>query len=339
MKFEKFLVIILSMLLFSCGSDPFDVDISKSDVQLNFERFDLDFYAFEKDSTQGYNEFLLSKYGQFYKTYLKDITNLGAAGDPMLLQSIEYYLEDKYVKQLNDDVIKAYPAGSLDEVQQLLETSFKYYNHYFPERVVPDVLTFVSGFQFNIAPFDSTLAISLDLYLNPNYDNYALAGLPKYAVNQSYMDNIAPDAMRGWLSTEFEMPAKDEVSLLDYMIHHGKILYVMDAVMPNTADSLKIGYSASQMEFCENNEFMIWAHFLEQSLLHETDEAKYLLYLREGPFTTGLPKESPSRIAVWSGWQIIRKYMDSNPEVSINQLLVMQDSKLILSRSKYKPSK
>jgi hypothetical protein len=37
------------------------------------------------------------------------------------------------------------------------------------------------------------------------------------------------------------------------------------------------------------------------------------------------------------GWQIIRSYMENNPEVSLQELMKMTDVNLIFSKSGYKP--
>jgi len=80
---------------------------------------------------------------------------------------------------------------------------------------------------------------------------------------------IAIDAMKGWLSSEY---ARDETNrdLLTIIIEEGKVLYLCDAMFPQMDDTLKIGYSGSQLQWCSQNEFNIWAHFVDKELLVET---------------------------------------------------------------------
>jgi hypothetical protein len=337
MKFKSYVLLFLPLLLISCRTNPLDIDVSEQNVELELNRFDIDFAALSDSLSKQRNAKLKRKYGDFYFRFLKDITGLGAPGDPMIQESIKKYINDPHIKIITEDVASKYP--DLEGFRVNLENAFKYYKYYFPDKLIPEVTTFVSGFQYKVVALDSVLGISLDMYLGPNYANYELAQLPKYITNQTNEYNMLPDAIRGWIATEFILNKKSDISFLDRITHEGKLLYLMDAMLKDTGDSLKIGYSQTQMEFCDQNEFMIWAHFLEQSLLHETLEAKYDTYLREGPFTTGLPTESPSRIGQWVGWQIVKKYMESNPEVRIKELFELQDGKLLLSRSKYKPTK
>jgi hypothetical protein len=108
-------------------------------------------------------------------------------------------------------------------------------------------------------------------------------------------------------------------------------------MLPGTEDSLKTGYSASQLQWCIDNESDIWKLFLEENLLFSSDRLAYSKYLDEAPFTTGLANDSAPRIAIWTGWQIIKKYMDENPDITLEQLMNETDYQKILKLSKYKP--
>jgi hypothetical protein len=83
----------------------------------------------------------------------------------------------------------------------------------------------------------------------------------------------------------------------------------------------------------------MWAYFLDQGLLYETDNIKMQKYLCEAPFTPGIGEknESAPKLAVWTGWQIVRAYMDKHPEVSLQQLMADNDAQEILNESKYRP--
>jgi hypothetical protein len=60
-------------------------------------------------------------------------------------------------------------------------------------------------------------------------------------------------------------------------------------------------------------------------------------YIGEGPFTQGFSQElSPGNIGQWLGWQIIKKYLSKNPDITPEELM-KTDSKIILEEAKYKP--
>jgi uncharacterized protein YjaZ len=81
---------------------------------------------------------------------------------------------------------------------------------------------------------------------------------------------------------------------------------------------------------------LIWNFFTENNLLFETDAQKIKSYVGDGPKTVELGDESPGYIALYTGRQIVRAYMDKNPKTSLKDLLSL-DAKTILNESKYKP--
>ena len=81
----------------------------------------------------------------------------------------------------------------------------------------------------------------------------------------------------------------------------------------------------------------MWGFLIKNKLMYSTETEVISKFTAEGPFTTGFVKESPGRTGVWIGWQIVRKYMDDNPNISLQQLMNEKDPQMILAKSKYKP--
>jgi hypothetical protein len=93
-------------------------------------------------------------------------------------------------------------------------------------------------------------------------------------------------AVKGWALNKFENK-EGQKTLLDNMIFNGKILYLLDAMLPETDDSLIIAYKNSQLEWCKTNEAFIWAHLLENKLLYSTDHTSAEQVHERGPFYSG----------------------------------------------------
>jgi hypothetical protein len=240
------------------------------------------------------------------------------------------------MKTAYDDCQKVYP--NTDEIQKEFMDVFKHYNYYFPQKNIPEIITMMTGFnQWNII-IDSTLAIGLEMYLGKSNPFYKMLGLPQYKTNYMNKENIVPDATRNWLITEYPYNMENN-DFLSEMIYMGKIMYLCDALMPTVADTIKIQFSGSQMGYCTQNEFNIWSYFTAQKLLYTTDRAEIMKYTSDGPFTSALSKESPPRIAYWTGWQIIKQYIENNPETSLEQLMKETNAQKILITAKYKPRK
>jgi hypothetical protein len=126
-----------------------------------------------------------------------------------------------------------------------------------------------------------------------------------------------------------------ERPLIDQMVEKGKRMYVLDKLLPYTADTLKIGYTGKQLA-CYENEANIWSLFLQNNFLYSIKPAVNKNYLQDGPKTEELGDASPGFVGLFVGWQIVKKFMDKNPNLPLAELMQM-DNRKIFEQSKYKP--
>ena len=126
-------------------------------------------------------------------------------------------------------------------------------------------------------------------------------------------------------------------TLLNEMIYQGKLLYLADALMPDEQDTIKIGFTKKQLDWCIANENNMWGYLIKNKFLYSNEINVVTKFTGAAPFTTGFVKESPGRTGVWIGWRIVRKYMDNNPKITLDQLMLENDAQKILANSKYKP--
>jgi hypothetical protein len=151
--------------------------------------------------------------------------------------------------------------------------------------------------------------------------------------SKAYLVN---DCIKGWFQSEYDVDLVKK-ELLGQMIYYGKLLYFTDLMAPDANDSIKIGYTSEQVKWCVQNQSQMWAYYLEQKLLYNTNEIEYMKYISDGNTTQGFPKGAPAKTAQWIGWQIVKAYMQRN-NVSLLQLLNEKDAQKILDESGYKPS-
>ncbi len=335
LKFFVFFTIIL--LATSCSDNPLKIDTSTIEIpDLEIKRMEQGVFALTNENIETKTKELEQNYGVFYNTFIKTIINNGGLNDTSYAQRILQFVNDKDMKDAFNDCQKVYP--NTKELEKEFTESFKYFKNYFPNKNTPQIITMMSGFNYNIINSDSTLAISLEMYLGSESKFYQMMQLPKYKSAFMNKENILPDAIRTWMITEFPYNM-DKTDFLSEIIYMGKIMYLTDALMPDVSDSLKIQYSKPQLAYCQNNEFNIWSYFAAQKILYTTDQAEIMKYTADGPFTTAFSKESAPRIGYWVGWQIIRQYMKNNKETSIEELMQLTDAQIILAKSKYKPKK
>ena len=76
---------------------------------------------------------------------------------------------------------------------------------------------------------------------------------------------------------------------------------------------------------------------LENKHLFSSESILTAKYINPAPFTAYFPAESPGRTGIWIGWQIVRSFMEKNPQVTLPELMNNPDAQGILERSGYAP--
>ncbi|HEY0897487.1 MAG TPA: gliding motility lipoprotein GldB [Sphingobacteriaceae bacterium] len=335
---QIYLFFLIVAITASCR-DRNKVDVSGISVDIKVERFDQEFGQLKPHDLINGIPPLQKKYGAFYADYMQGILSAGSVADTGYFQNLRTILKNPDYLALKEAVDRKFPDLKTSEAE--LTQAFKHVKYYYPERKTPRLISFLSGFAVQTPIGNDYIGIGLDMFLGADSRFYPALrqSIPQYISRRFTPQNITPRVMEAYLREDLYPEQDGDRSLLAKMIYNGKILYSMDAFMPEMADTLKIGYTAAQMEWCHAYESSIWGYFLEQNLLYETDYLKIQKYLAEAPFTPGLGEgnESAPKLGVWTGWQIVREYMRRNPETTLQQLLKESDPQKILSGSKYKP--
>ncbi len=324
------------LTIFSCKQDK-RPDISKIKVAIKIQRFEQDLYQFRTKSAQEADALLTKKYGIFYQDFISKMV-----GTPNLtgVAVLENLYKGKAYADLNHEVDSVFPK--LDQVEEELTETFKYIRYYYPKVKIPRFISFLSGFAYQIPIGENYMGIGLDMFLGKNSKFYPalVESIPRYQSRRFEPAYIVPRITEEFAKEELFKPNDEDQTLLSQMIYHGKILYFMDQVLhENLSDSVKIGYSGRQLAWCKQFEGNIWGVLLEKDLLYQTDFRKIQEYITDGPFTAGLgdKDESAPKLGIWIGWQMIKKYMEENPAVTLQQLMANTDAQQILTKSKYKP--
>lgn len=326
---------VLIIVLNSCShKNKFDIDISDIDVHTEVKRLDQD--IFNTDPAMISNELpnLIQKYGEFFELYSYKVIQLGSPYRKGFADSLVNFVTNYHIHLIYEKVNEIFPDFKSYELR--LNRAFRRYKYYFPEKKIPAIYTYIGGFNQSIVVSDSILAIGLDKYLGEDCEFYDRLGIAHYMQKNMNPEHIPVDALRAWALTEFVYHDKVD-NLVNNMVYHGKIQYFLDAMFPETNDSLKIGFTAKQIRWCIKNEKQMWNFLIENKLLFSTDYMTINKHINPAPFTSGYPKESPGRASVWLGWQIVKAYMERNPEVTLQDLMFENDYQKILSESRYEP--
>ncbi len=331
-------IIVVSFLLSACKQNTLDVDVSDVTInEIKTLRLENDLFALNKTNYNQNTQFLKTKYGTFYDRYIFSFLNKKGAYDSTSKSSILKFIADKDMRQAYSYVTKIYSDDKLQKINADINTCAKRFKYHFKTRQLPSkLITCTNCFNYSVAYVDSALVLGLDNYLGDTAIFYKMLELPLYKTRCMTEQYILPDLIRGWLLTEFDN-AQPVNTLLYHTIFYGKLYYCVNALLPNTPDSLIIGYTQKQLNYCKSNEKNSWAFFAEKNRLYENNLKIVQELTSEGPFTGAISRECPPRIAMWVGWQIVKSYMDKNKNVSLEQLMTEKDAQKILSKSKYRP--
>lgn len=329
------------MLLFcACGNSK-KVDVSHIDINVTISRFDRDFNAMSTKPMPQQAALLQQKYGSFYSDYVERVLQAGSTADTAYFSTLKQVFAGKAYNDLKHEVDSVYPSLDLQEAE--LTDAFRRIKYYFPGFKPMKVYAYFSGFQAQTSIGDGYVAIGLDMFLGANSKFYPalVQQYPHYLSRRFTPDNITPRVVEAVLREDMFPENDADKTLLARMIYNGKIMYAMDEVLPDVPDSTKIGYTGKQLQWCNTFKSDIWAYFLNENLLYNADYQKIQNYLNEAPFTPGLGEqnESAPKLAVWTGWQIVRQYMDKHADVTLQQLMAERDAQKILNESKYRPEK
>ena len=174
-----------------------------------------------------------------------------------------------------------------------------------------------------------------ELYLGKDHKFYD--SFPAYLRQNFEPDQIMPDVVSSFAYGIIKPPTDN--SFIALMVQSGKELYLKDLLIPTFTDEAKIGYTKEQLDWSNTNESEIWRRFVEDQLLFSTDSKLASRFINPAPFSKfylEIDNETPGRLGQFIGWQIVKSFVQNNPEVSLKDMLAM-DAKELFEKSKYKP--
>ncbi len=332
-------ILLLTSVLFSgCGVDSSrnDPDVSHISVQVKIQRFEQDLFALDTANLQTGLEQLAKSYPEFLPFFVAEIAHDQTNSNETPLEAISGFLAAPQVQRLHDSCQAAFP--DLTRLGTDLEQLLRYHRYYFPDRPVPQFVTAVTEFVGDAyAVNDSLVMIGLDMFLGENFSGYNPDYFPQY-LRRQFDKNFMSTKVALALTSRLVGPPPGE-HILDYMVNNGKILYVMDLLLPEVPDSTKMGYTQAQIEGCYANEQELWARLLDLNVLYQPLNNKNQKIVMPSPSTDIVFQESPGEVGNWIGWQIVKAYMRRYPETSIKELLSQRDAQQFLEKAKYKPKR
>ncbi|MBN1337906.1 MAG: hypothetical protein JXA03_01205 [Bacteroidales bacterium] len=252
------------------------------------------------------------------------------------LDRLRNYLMDPFIREVADDCNTILP--DLSGVKEELAQAFRHYLYYFPGASLPEIYTYISGFDLEnrVTLVENNLIIAIDTYLGRDYQKYGQFGIPFYRARAMDPAYLVTDCLRE-LGKQYIHPDSCGYNLLEQSVYEGKILLFAGLLAPDTPDTILMKYTTRQLEWAADNEYNVWAFIIENNFLYSSDIMMTRKMISDGPFTSYFGEESAPRPGGWFGWKIVKGYYEKNPGQSVRDLLQYYDAQKILSGSAYKP--
>lgn len=336
--------ILLVFFIAACSDDKNIPDVSKIKAEVPVERFDKAFFSID---TNGVEKGLLDLSAKFPSAYPIFISNILGLNDSSRHNGVIKFIgQNKFIADAANKEFK-----NTDDIKKDFEQAFRFVKYYFPNYKVPKIVTIVgppdalaqtsTGEQTPNFIGPDFLGISLQFYLGKDFqlynDEFFISNIaPEYRSRRFDKKYLVADAMK--LIVDDIYPDKTAgKGLIEQMIEKGKQMWLLDKFLPRTPDSIKTGYTKQQLNWCEENEGLIWNDIITtEKDLYTKDPMTLQNYIGEGPFTQSLGPASPGNIGQWIGWQIVKKFANKNSSMPVTDIL-KTDARKIFEGAKYKP--
>ena len=333
-----FILLIIIVSVAACHRGKNTPDVSKIDITLRLERFEKDFFKLDSLNLPAGLRQLEAGYPGFYADYMQGILGVNGVDTNMATQQAVHAMLQNYTS-LNTVVQKKF--SSINTLEKELRKAFQFVKYYFPAYKVPGMITFIGTLDApGMVLTNQYIAIGLHQYAGSDFPGYqtedAKQLYPAYISRRFGPSYIPANCMKAVISDLFP-DNSHRLPLIDQMIEKGKQWWLLDKFLPESPDSLKTGYTGQQLDWCTNNEGLIWSYIIKNENLNSLDPVTIQTYIGEGPFTQGFSQElSPGNIGPWIGWQIVKKFAADNRTLKPEEIM-KTDPKKIVEEARYKP--
>ena len=250
-----------------------------------------------------------------------------------LAKSLSKLVQDPYIDTLRQDVAKHY--GDLERLRAEFRLAWKHMTYYYPDFQPPRIICTISGLYKDMYLSDSVCIIGLDYFIGPTA-HYPPSQLPQYLLKRYTPKHVVSTVMF-FLSNKYNAVDLSDQTLLAEIVAMGKTYLFTKKMLPCLPDSTVIGYSDTEWQDVAQHREIIWANFVQNQWLYETNPRVKTKFVGERPKVYEIGYKCPGRIGYWLGWQIVKAYASARPELSVQELMNEKSAQKILSISRYHP--
>ena len=326
---RSLILILLIFSLVSCNKKNQCIphpDTSETNIDLTVDRLELE--VLEVNTKEELSVFLNSN--PAFKEFFLDASRY--PNEDLLLNNYSNLIKNSGIDTVYEETRQVFT--DFRDMEQAFRDAFSLIKYYYPEFYPPKIQTAITGLIHDHYVSDSVIIIGLDYFIGESATYRPM--MPDYIKNRFRKEAILPNTIL-LMSNKYNKTNLQDNTLLADMIYYGKAYYFTKQILPCTPDSLIIGYSSEDMRNAERGKEIIWANFIENQSLFETSHIIKDKFISERPKTFEIGENCPGRIGRWVGWQIVKTYMEKNPDVSLNELMNNSNAQEVFNLAKYKP--
>src|SRR5688500_700730 len=257
-KIFIFFLFLAGML--ACNNDKNIPDVSGMKIKVTVKRFEKDFFAMDTSNlVAGLNQ-LYQKYPGFTNDFINNILGLDMAAlvnrNNQQVKALIIFLRD--YRPVKDSADRTF--GNFEKETKEIKKGLQFLKYYFPNYNAPsNIITFIGpidaffqtsfGTQGDIITKDG-LGIGLQLHLGSDFSFYrseqGLQQYPDYIAKTFTPEYIPVNSMKNIIDDMY-IDKSIGRPLIEQMIEKGKRLYLLDKLLPDTPEHIKISYTEKKI--------------------------------------------------------------------------------------------
>jgi hypothetical protein len=316
-------LLALSTILVSCGSDPLDVDVSATKLEIDYLNMDSLLYKTPDSKRAAALDQLEPQYATIIEYQNFYCFKVGMNPEITLDQDLSEFYKNTYLQRLEKGIKRKFPNPKTNH-EKIIE-GFKHLKYHLPKAKMPKAIVYTNSY-FSASAFctEDMIAMGMERYLGSKTDvikELPNAQFPQYIKEAMEPQFLERDAVCAWIFTHL-IEEKEDAYTIEAIVNWGKILYLTEAAYPDMADATILRYNQKDYNWALKNERAFWDYLIQQKLLYSKDSQVKQNLLHEAPFTAGIQnaQNSPDRLGQFLGWRIIHSYMEQY-DITLQELI------------------
>ncbi len=328
-------LLFIGVFLFTnCKSDRFPTDVAGISLKMKFKNLDsLLQTSSDSELISLRNEFKKQK-SDVLAYNISYCLHSNLDNDTAFINGTQRFYSNKFIKLLEKRIASKNLMNSI--VKMNISNGFKRIKVNFPKGKLPKTIYQInSSFSSSVFCTEDEIAVGIERYLGPETDviqqlpSQDFYGWIKESMRKEYIER---DVLSAWLMTHYIEETTENYA--SEMIRWGKILFITKVCLPEISENKILRYNEKQFEWAQNSEKSMWKYLIDNEVLFKIDEETRVNLLNEGPFSIGLPEESPDRLGQFMGYRIVTKFMEDS-EITLDELIKLPYNEIL---QKYKPN-